>query len=229
MPNKKAIMNKHINNYLISGDPWAIADGWLETIHAIANREHDIQAVLAQRGEPLKNTRAVEKRGNVAVIPMSGVIFPRANMLDEISGGTSLQSFMLDFNTALAEPSIKAIVINADSPGGVTTGINEAANMIRNSPKPVTAYVNGTAASAMYYLAAGAHNIVMDAMAMVGSIGVVTQIRGKKEDGSLEIVSSNAPDKRPNIATPEGQAVHQKLIDDLEAVFVQSVSSFEFF
>ena len=218
--------NKHINNYLTSGDPWAIADGWLETVHAIANREHDYQAVSAQRGEPLNNTRTVEKRGAVAVIPVTGVIFPRANLMTELSGATSLEMFALDFNAALNDPSIKAIVIHADSPGGVTTGINEMSNMIRNASKPVTTYVGGTAASAMYYLAAGSHEIVMDAMAMVGSIGVVTQIRGKNQDGSLEIVSSNAPDKRPDISTPEGQAVYQKMIDDMESVFIQSVANF---
>jgi ClpP class serine protease len=218
--------NKHINHYLTSGDPWAIQDGWLETIHTIANRDHDYQAVIAQRGEPLKNTRTVEKRGSVAVIPLTGVIFPRANLMTELSGATSLEIFALDFNAALNDPAITAIVINADSPGGVTTGINEMSNMIRNASKPVTTYVSGAAASAMYYIAAGSHSIVMDAMAMVGSIGVVTQIRGKNDDGSLEIVSSNAPDKRPDTTTAEGKAVYQKMIDDLESVFIQSVASF---
>lgn len=225
---KQAAMTKRINNFLTSGDPWAITDGWLEQIYAIANREHDYEALLTKRGEPLQNTRTVEKRGNVAIIPLSGVIFPRANMMTELSGATSLQMFAQDITTALNDPTIKAIIVNADSPGGVTTLVNETANMMRDAQaqKRILTYVTGTAASAAYYLAAGTSEIVMDAMASVGSIGVVTQIRGKNQDGTLEIVSSNAPNKRPDHTTDQGKAVYQTLIDDMESVFINAVANF---
>jgi len=222
----KKSMNKHINQFLTTGDPWAIAPGWLEKIHAIANREHDFEAVLKQRGEPMKNTRTVEKRGNVAVIPLMGVLFPRANMMTELSGATSLQMFGLDFAAAEADPAITDIVIRGDGPGGVTTLVHETARMINQSKKPVTFYVEGQAASATYMVAAGAKNIVMDAMAQVGSIGVVSQINTQKQDGTLEIVSSNAPDKRPDFSTPEGQAVQQAVVDAMETVFINAVAEF---
>lgn len=218
-------MNKHINNYLINGEPWAITDGWLEKIHAIANREHDLQAVLAQRGEPLKNTRAVEMRGSVAIIPVTGVLFPRATWFSEVSGATSVEQIIQDLKVANDNPSVKSIILNFDTPGGSTAFINEAAKTISQSTKPVIAYGGVTVASGGYWLASAANEIVVDEMAILGSIGVVSQIRGKKEDGTLEIVSSNAPDKRPDYSTQEGIATHQRLIDDMEAVFINAVTT----
>lgn len=77
--------------------------------------------------------------------------------------------------TALGnDPQIGMIVLMIDSPGGVVTGVQEAADAIyaarRN--KPIVAMVNPLCASAAYWLAAQASEIVSVPSGDIGSVGV---------------------------------------------------------
>jgi ClpP class serine protease len=113
-------------------------------------------------------------------------------------------------------------------------GIRELADMIRagSAVKPVTAYVDGQAASAGYWLAAAAPCIVASESSLLGSVGVVAAITdrtGAQERQGVkryEIVSSRAPFKRSNPATPEGQAVIQETVDALEDIFIARLAAF---
>lgn len=211
---------------LLRTQAWAIQDGWLESIYSLAIRQDDVKALAAQTGKPLDNTHAVELRDGVAVLSVFGPLFPRANLFAQILGATSIDRLALDFNKALKNDSVSAIVLNFDSPGGVTTHINEMAGMINNANKPVIAYISGNAGSAAYYLASAANEVVVDATAPVGGIGVVTRLVKNKNDETIEFISSNAPDKRPDINTEQGRAVIQNHIDAMESVFIDSVSQF---
>lgn len=214
----------HVIDFLNNGTPWAITQDALATIHEIARRENSLEAVLQQRGEPLDNTHKVEIRGNVALIPITGALFPRANLFNQVSGAYSVEMLSLDLAKAQSDPSVKSALLVIDSPGGHTTMINEFAAQIKAFDKPIMAYVVGQAASAAYFIAAATDKIYLDAMAMVGAIGIVTGFL-KKDTGIMEFVSSNAPDKRPDLETDSGRAVIQSLLDDMEAVFVESVMS----
>lgn len=215
---------------------WAITPAALENILSISNREFGrdafIEAVLKRDGEPLAKSYTVEMRDGVAVIPITGPIFPRANLFTWISGATSIEILAKDFNAALENPAVKAIVLNIDSPGGETTGISEFANMVyaARGKKPVTAYVYGLGASAAYWIASAAERIVMADIALVGCIGVVsvmTDARERDKKSGIvthEIVSSRTPKKRPDITTDAGKAQVQKIVDDLADVFISTVA-----
>lgn len=213
---------------LVAATPWAIQPAMLETISAIARRENEApEAVEAKIGRPLQNTRKVAMRGDVAVIPLTGPVFRYANLFTEISGATSLDVLAKDFTTALEDPNVAAVVLNIDSPGGQATGIAEFAQMVRAAAKPVVAYVGDTAASAAYWIASAAGQIVMSKTAEVGSIGAVVAIdQGRAKSGVVEIVSSQSPKKRVDIATDEGRAVIQARIDNLAQVFVEDVAAY---
>jgi ClpP class serine protease len=212
----------HIIDFLNNGTPWAITESALQTIHTIANGENNLEAVLKERGKPLDNTHQVITRDNVAVIPIQGALFPRANLFSEISGAYSVEMLARDLNAAQTNPNIKAVVLQIDSPGGHTTMINEFSAQIKAFDKPIVSYVVGQAASAAYWIAAASDKIYLDSTAMVGSIGVVAAF-SKKDTGTTEFVSSNAPDKRPDLATDEGRATIQSLVDDMESVFIESI------
>lgn len=219
-------MPKSAIELLTGGAPWAIMPEMMDTIEAIANRETDPEAVAKQLGRPLQNTRSVEMRGDVAIIPVSGPIFPKANLITEISGATSIQMLALDFNAALQNPNVKSIVLDMSSPGGQVSGINEFAGMVRDSTKPVTAYVGDLAASAGYWIASQADEIVMEPTALAGNVGVVLGFKKPSaEDPNRELVSSRAPDKRPDLNTEEGVAVLQARIDAIEDVFLNTVAN----
>lgn len=212
---------------LVAQQPWAIQAEALETIIRISRREGDSpEAVAAKLGRPLQNTQITTIRDDVAVVPITGPIFRYANLFTEISGATSLEILARDFNAAIADPAVKSIALVIDSPGGQVSGIAEMAHMIHTARKPVVAYVDGTAASAAYWLAAAAATIVVSKTALLGSIGAVLGVNTRARDGIVEIVSSQSPRKRPDVQTSEGRAQLQAQIDALAQVFIEDVADY---
>ncbi|WP_278369516.1 S49 family peptidase [Vreelandella titanicae] len=214
---------------LAAGRPWLMTSEALDTVMAVADRQGDVEALETRLGRSLDNTRSVTVRDGVAVIPVTGPIFRYANLFTEISGATSTQVLATDFQTAFDDPAIKAIIPVFDTPGGEATGINEIGDLIYNmrGRKPVVAYVSGMAASAGYWIASAADEVVVDDTAQLGSVGVVLSLR-KREDRpgekSYEIVSSNAPNKRPDLETEAGRAQLQTRTDELANVFLDKVA-----
>lgn len=218
----------------IYGNAWAIMPDMLDTIMQISLRENEgPEALSARLGRPLQNTRTVTVQNGVAVIPITGPIIPRANTLEDISGATSLQILAKDLYTVLEDDSVHSILLDIDSPGGAASGIGEFSEDVRaaNKIKPVTAYVSGYAASAAYWIASAAGEIVAHKTASLGSIGVVTARyvqEGLNQDGykEFEIVSSSAIHKRPDPRTEHGMAEIIRQIDSLEGQFIDAVASY---
>jgi ClpP class serine protease len=212
-----------------SGQPWLMLPEALDSLLAIADRQGDPTALEARLGKPLDNTRTVSLRDGVAVIPVTGPIMRYANLFTHISGATSTQELATDLRAALDDPKVRAIVLNIDSPGGEATGINELADMIyaARARKPIKAYVGGTGASAAYWIASAASEIVVDDTALLGSIGVVLEVAVRQAGAGQKhytIVSSNAPNKRPDVATEQGRAEIAKTINALADVFTAKVA-----
>lgn len=206
-------------------EPWLIQEEWLGTIIGIAHREGDIKALEAYRAEKLPLTDKATYRNDAALIPLSGPIFPKANMFTEVSGATSLSEFAKDYQAAVDNPDISTIVIDTDSPGGVVTDVAEMASLIKNSSKHTISYVRGAAASAAYWIASAADEMVLSPTAVVGSIGVVTAYRKKDSDESeIEFVNSASPNKRLDPASDEGKEAIVSRLDDLAEVFIKDVA-----
>ena len=232
----------------IRSQHWAILPEYLQAIEAIAVRalDDDIlkkvagdghvaqvdasRMAVASVGTRLEGSRKSTIRDGTAVVPVIGAIFPRAGMMDASTDGTSLDAVMHDIRVAEASADVQRIVLLVDSPGGVVSGLGEAASALRAATKPVTAFVTGNGASAAYWLASQAGEIVMDSSAMVGSIGVVASLsRQEAPDATgrraYEIVSSGAPLKRPDPNTEEGRAAIQADVDAIEEVFIADVAA----
>lgn len=219
---------------LAASRPWLIQPEALETVLSVANGLGDPQALQAKLGRALENTRTVTMREGVAVIPVTGPIFRYANLFTEISGATSTGVLARDIQVALDNPYVNAIVLEMNSPGGEATGINELAKQIRagTKRKRIIAYGDGSVASGCYWLAAACSEIVVDELAALGSIGVVmsyldTRKRDEKADVvSVDIVSSQSPDKRIDPNTDTGRAKVQAIVDSLADVFVSAVADY---
>lgn len=211
--------------HAIEETPWLSTPSALRMVLDIANREVDIEAVSAKLGRPLDNTRTVELRGSVAVIPITGTIVRYSSFFTEICGGVSTEMLARDLNTALNDDSVETIVFNIDSPGGEASGVAELSEMIfeARSKKKIVAYVDDMAASAGYWYASACEEIHASKTAMVGSIGVVFTLREKTGSG-IEIVSNVSPRKRPDISTAEGISQIQAWADKLGDIFVDSVA-----
>jgi signal peptide peptidase SppA len=124
----------------------------------------------AKRRLPYKRTKE-----GVAVITITGSLINRGAWVGSDSGETSYEGIKYQVASAAGDPKVRAILLDIESPGGEAVGAFEAAAAIRAAAaqKPVTAVVNGMAASAAYALASGATRIVTTETGLAGAVGVV--------------------------------------------------------
>lgn len=198
------------------------ADGHVFTDEELADRIGGAQA--AQR-QP-------QRAGSVAVLPLYGAIFPRANLFTEMSGATSLQKWSAQFRELDSASKVSNIVLDIASPGGSVELVPETAEMIRNASTPVTAVANAQAASAAYWLAAQADEIVVTPSGEVGSIGVWTAhddfSRMERNTGvERTLISAGKYKVEANPWEPlgdEARAALQKAVDEFYGMFVDDVA-----
>ena len=206
---------------------WAITPEMLSSMIAIAHQTNKSpEAIAKEMGRDMKNTYAVSTRGGVAVIPITGPLFRHANLLTAVCGATSYELLAQDFNKALNDPNISAILFDIDSPGGEVNGCSELADMIYKArgKKRIIAYASGSCCSGAYWIASACDKIMVADTAIVGSIGVVSIFEKEDEKQTIEIVSSQSPNKRPDVETEEGKAKIQAHIDALAEVFINKVA-----
>lgn len=222
-------MKKAIDAVLAA--PWAITPEYMEVIASIATREHEyagnLQALEARLGRPLGNTLQATVRDGVAIIPMEGPLFKRAGFFAQMSGATDYATLALDITTALDDPSVQAVLLQIDSPGGEVSGTSELASLIAGAKKPVWAFVEGTMASAAFWLGSAARRIVAADTALIGSVGVMsgyTVKDAKPGEKSYRFVSSQSPNKNAGPDTEAGAAQSQTIVDSLAQVFIETLA-----
>lgn len=213
--------------------PWCIHPESLNEILAVADRMGDPEALETRLGKPLEHTRTVDIRSNgIAIVPVTGPIFRYANLITRFSGATATGVLATDIQAALDDRSVRGIILDVNSPGGEAAGVNELADVIfaARQKKPIWAYVGGMGASGAYWIASAAERVLIDRMALLGSIGVVmsyrdTRVRDEKAGvKDVEIVSSASPDKRLDPTTEIGRAKVQRTVDDMASVFINAVA-----
>lgn len=111
----------------------------------------------------------------IAVIPIHGSLVKRALGMDAASGLTSYSEIASMLDAALADPQVRGILLDIDSPGGEASGSFELSRRVREvaAVKPVWAVANDAAYSAAYALAASAQRLFVTETGGVGSIGVI--------------------------------------------------------
>jgi signal peptide peptidase SppA len=162
--------------------PWAIMPETLRVIQdVLAARlagdhwsDEEIEARIDAAGGRRPARQQRQAPGAVAVIPLSGVIAPRANLMTQMSGGTSVEEFQQAFLAAMTDPDVGAVVLDVDSPGGSTDLLTEAAGRMRavRGQKPVLAVADTLMASAAYWLGSQADEVAVTPSGLAGSIGV---------------------------------------------------------
>jgi protease-4 len=107
--------------------------------------------------------------------PKIGIVRLNYEIVAETAGEVTKQ---LDY--ALSDPSVKAVVLIINSPGGSAAYSEELFYSVRRlrEQKPVVATVDLLAASGAYYMAVGADEIYAKPTSNVGSIGVIALLPG---------------------------------------------------
>lgn len=119
--------------------------------------------------------RQANDSNGVGILTIHGPIMPRSDWVTDLFGLQSYERIAAGVTKLAADRSVREIILDIDSPGGVALGTDEAAAAIAAAAKvkPVNAIVNGYAASAAYWLASQATSITITPMSQVGSIGVI--------------------------------------------------------
>jgi len=158
----------------------------------------------------------------VAVVELEGIIVQAEPIVREL-------------NEHRENPSVRAVVIRVNSPGGVvapTQEIYSAIQRLRKSGKPVVASLGSVAASGGYYVATAADRIYANPGTLTGSIGVIMQVANmegllKKVGVDFVVVKAGQYKDIGNFAramTPEERRMLQSLLDDVYDQFVDAVA-----
>lgn len=152
----------------------------------------------------------------IAAIPVNGIIDDSAAM--------QLDKYLTRFEK---DASIKAVVIEVDSPGGTVSASDQMHHRISEFRKkksvPVVIAMGGLAASGGYYISCGADYIFAEPTTLTGSIGVIggglnfSELMQKWGVKDTTIVSSGATFKNAGSMyspeSPEQRQYLQQLID----------------
>lgn len=200
----------------------------VEAAERVALMFNDIEAIASRKGQKPDGIRCMEVRDGIADIAIRGPISRYEAYWSWLMGGVSTEMIARAVAAAKDDPEIEGVVLHIDSPGGHGTGIGELAGYIREASrvKPVIAYVEGYGASAAYWLASAASEVIVDPSAMVGSIGTIIRMDGRSRQGELTFVSSQSPRKVVDPNTEAGAAQVQARLDSLSEVFIKDVAKY---
>lgn len=211
---------------------------WLMEPNALEQRVNEIKARLAHE-RPIDATAAMRveiHRGpgfsrSKAVIPVHGSITKKRSKFAETSALEARQA-VRDMRN---DPSVSTIVLHIDSPGGSIAGIDDLAAEVRETvkTKPVIAVCEDLCASAAYWIASQASEIVANRSAFVGSLGaycVVQDTSGMYERNGVKVhVVSSGGVKGAGTpgseVTDEALSASQDMIDAVTNLFKLNVQS----
>lgn len=224
---------------LITG-AWAIEPDKLREIQAIyathlRGQKIDIAALEARMGRPLSNEQQAYtvEPGGVAVLRMSGVIAPKANLFMQVSGGMSTQMATKQLESATADPRVRSTILALDTPGGNVIGTPEMAAAVRemSAIKPIVTHSDGALASAGYWIGSAANAVYISGPTVqVGSIGVVVDRSYNPASASREesIVAGRYKrfSKSNEPLSDEARAIVQADVDYVYSLFVDQVAAY---
>jgi len=160
---------------------WAILPSAMDVLVEVLARRVDGRRFsaeeIAQRLSAARQGDPATEQPGIARLQLFGLMAHRMNQVDDISGpgGTSTEVFGTAFRRALADPQISGIVLDVNSPGGSVHGVPELGQLVYESrgAKPIVAVANAMAASAAYWVASQADELVVTPSGEVGSVGVL--------------------------------------------------------
>jgi len=166
-------------------------------------------------------THKVPLGEHVALIRVEGVIMDSRNVIEELKEYSE-------------DPSIKALVLRVDSPGGGVAPSQEIYEEIKKikQKKKVVVSMGSVAASGGYYISCPADKIVANPGTLTGSIGVIMELPNfeglmNKIGVKTEVIKSG---RHKDIASafrtmlPEERKLLQDVLDDVHEQFINAVA-----
>jgi protease-4 len=166
----------------------------------------------------------------VAIVRVEGPIFSSDNVNDFTTGANSAV-VMADLRSAMEDPTVKAILLRVDTPGGSVTGSAQIYERIQEIEKPLVVSMAGVAASGGYYISAPADYIFARPDSVTGSIGVLMTLFNADDflnDLGIDVINiTSGPNKAIGSAwedlTPEQRDILEAFIDEAYEEFIQII------
>jgi protease-4 len=119
----------------------------------------------------------------VAVVRVEGVIVSgeEADWSLSATGNAYSDSIVERLERADQDPSVKAIVLRVNSPGGGVVATDEIYSALTEIEKPLVVSMGEMAASGGYYVSCAAEEILANPATLTGSIGVISTVPNFEE------------------------------------------------
>jgi len=170
-------------------------------------------------------------QNKVAVISLNGPIQYESSSFIFGGGAITPDAVRTELERAKNDDSVKAIVLQINSPGGSVAASQEIVNLLEQVEKPIVVSMSDLAASGGYYISAGTDKIVALPGTLTGSIGVISEVpnlKGLFDKLGIDMqvfISGKHKDMYGGFRdlTPEEKVIMQEMTDQLYNQFVQVV------
>lgn len=201
---------------------------------AIANVSGDVMSGQVYPETFVEYSETAEDK--IAIIGIQGVIQHEEGAADLFGAvQPSADTAIAQIQQAAADPSVKAVLLDVNSPGGTVSASDEIYNEVlklKETGKIVVSHYGSTAASGAYYVSAPSDYILAEPTSIVGSIGVIFSSINftdlLKNVGVQEQVYKSGPYKdifsSTRFPSEEEDAIMLSLVEDAYVRFVDIVN-----
>lgn len=160
----------------------AKAKAYLDKVYALSPTDLKAGDDLEDMMEMLFGPKPMMvKSGDLAVIPVKGVIGSGLTELEKMMGATDVEDIQEMLEDAERDPGVEVIIFDFDSPGGTVTGVPEMAERIRECTKRTIGWTCKQSCSASMWLMSQCDEVYVSPSSMVGSIGVYIPFYDQKQ------------------------------------------------
>jgi len=202
-------------------------------------QSNGLQPRAMEDDEDFRSPGRSERRGyevveGVAVIEVSGTLVQKLGTLTPYSGMTGYDGIRQNVLSAIADPKVRGLLLDIDSPGGEVAGCFDLVDTIYRArgTKPIWATLDESAYSAGYAIASAADRITVPRTGGTGSIGVIAMhidwSAAIKDMGAKVTIITHGDrkaDGHPEIPlSDEALAAFQSDINTMGDLFVKTVA-----
>lgn len=173
------------------------------------------------------------KSGDIAVIPVKGVIGSGLTELEKMMGATDVEDIQEMLEDAERDPGVEIIIFDFDTPGGTVTGVPEMAQRIRACKKRTIGWTCKQSCSAGMWLMSQCDEVYVSPSSIVGSIGVYIPIYDMKaayakEGITVDLIKAGwakGAGYTGTSMTPEQRKLFQDDVDEMHQWFIGNVKA----
>lgn len=218
----------------LSVTPWAIHPRMFDIFTSVFNNKLHGDIIRPEQVYD-KNTKVnYQVLNSKAIIPVHGIVMKKSMGMEGASGIETTVNLENTLKAALDDKDVEEIILDIDSPGGTVDGTAEFADMIyaARGEKKIVAYANGLMASAAYWIASAASEIITSETSDIGSIGVYLMHMDQSEynkDMGIKVTYIKAG-KYKTIGNPheplteESISKLQEEVDYIYSLFINAVA-----